>query len=126
MILLTDSNPLTYLLTTAKLDATSYRWLAALSTFLFKLQYPAGKQNIDADSLSRRPHKDIPEDQLSSKECERIQKFVQYHTMGTENSQSTDNYVVRAIYEKHSIQQIDDSGVILVESLALHPDAVPD
>ncbi len=35
MIILTDSNPLTYLLTTAKLDATSYRWLAALSTFFF-------------------------------------------------------------------------------------------
>ena len=35
----TDSNPLTYLLTTAKLDATSYRWLFALSTFSFQLQY---------------------------------------------------------------------------------------
>lgn len=33
----TDSNPLTYILTSAKLDATSYRWLAALSTFSFKL-----------------------------------------------------------------------------------------
>lgn len=29
----TDSNPLTYILTTAKLDATSYHWLSALSTF---------------------------------------------------------------------------------------------
>ncbi len=53
----TDSNPLTYLLTTAKLDAPSYRWLAAFSTFSFKLQYRAGKQNIDADSLPRRPHR---------------------------------------------------------------------
>ena len=35
----TDSNPLTYILTTAKLDATSYRWLATLSTFSFKLVY---------------------------------------------------------------------------------------
>lgn len=32
----TDSNPLTYVLTSAKLDATSYRWLAALSTYSFK------------------------------------------------------------------------------------------
>lgn len=63
---------------------------------------------------------------MSSKESERIQKFVQYHTMGVENSQSADNDVVRAICEKHSIQQIDDSGVTLVESLALHPDAVPE
>lgn len=122
----TDSNPLTYLLTTAKLDATSYRWLAALSTFSFKLQYRAGKQNIDADSLSRRPHKEQSEDQLSSKEYERIQKFVQYHTTGAETLQSTDNDAIRAICEKHSIQQADDSGVTLVESLAFHPEAVPE
>ncbi len=31
----TDNNPLRYILTTAKLDATSYRWLASLSTFFF-------------------------------------------------------------------------------------------
>ncbi len=35
----TDSNPLTYVLTTAKLDATGHHWLAALSTFSFKLLY---------------------------------------------------------------------------------------
>lgn len=35
----TDSNPLTYLLTSAKLDATSYRWLSTLSTFTFKIVY---------------------------------------------------------------------------------------
>ena len=40
----TDSNPLTYLLTTAKLDATSYRWLSSLSNFRFQLQYRAGKR----------------------------------------------------------------------------------
>ena len=39
-----------------KLDATSYRWLAALSTFSFDIKYRAGKQNQDADGLSRRPH----------------------------------------------------------------------
>jgi transposase InsO family protein len=49
----TDNNPLTYVLTTAKLDATSHRWLAALSAFDFSLSYRAGKENIDADALSR-------------------------------------------------------------------------
>ena len=39
LTVLTDSNPLTYLLTTAKLDVTSYWWLSALSTFRFQLQY---------------------------------------------------------------------------------------
>lgn len=49
----TDSNPLTYILTTAKMDAMSYRWLASLSTFNFKLQHRADKLNSDADGLSR-------------------------------------------------------------------------
>lgn len=42
-----DNNPLTYLLTTAKLDATSYRWLAALSTYNFGIKYRAGRKNLD-------------------------------------------------------------------------------
>lgn len=52
----TDNNPLTYMLTSAKLDATGHRWLAALSTYDFNLKYRSGVQNIDADALSRRPH----------------------------------------------------------------------
>lgn len=38
-VVVTDNNPLTYLLTTAKLDAASHRLLASLSTYTFKLQY---------------------------------------------------------------------------------------
>lgn len=49
----TDNSPLTYILTTAKLNATGYRWLAALSTYNFSVQYRPGKSNIDADALSR-------------------------------------------------------------------------
>ena len=51
----TDNNPLTYILTTAKLNATGHRWLAALSTYNFTLKYRPGSSNIDADSLSRNP-----------------------------------------------------------------------
>ena len=50
---LTDSNPLTYLTTTAKLNATDHRWLSSLSTFDFTISYRAGKANGDADGLSR-------------------------------------------------------------------------
>ena len=49
----TDSNPLIDILTSVKLDATSYRWLAALSIFNVQLQCSAGKQNQNADGLSR-------------------------------------------------------------------------
>ncbi|KAK7884500.1 hypothetical protein WMY93_027623 [Mugilogobius chulae] len=75
----TDSNPLTYLLTSAKLDATSYRWLSALSTYSFKIIYRAGRQNTDADALSRRPHGNLTSDLLSEKEKERIIRFAEHH-----------------------------------------------
>ena len=49
----TDNNPLTYVLTTAKLDAASHCWVASLANYNFRLYYWAGKTNIDADTLSR-------------------------------------------------------------------------
>ena len=49
----TDNNPLTYILTTAKLDATGHRWVAALSNYTFSITYKPGKNNKDADALSR-------------------------------------------------------------------------
>ena len=52
---LTDNNPLTHVLTKAKLDAAGHRWLAALSLYNFDVEYRAGKANIDADGLSRIP-----------------------------------------------------------------------
>ena len=54
----TDNNPLTYVLTTAKLDATRHRWLASLSNYNFKLLYRSGRKNQDADALSRFPSAD--------------------------------------------------------------------
>ena len=50
-----DNNPLTYVLTTAKLDATGHRWLASLSQFDFDIVYRPGISNGDADALSRVP-----------------------------------------------------------------------
>ena len=45
----TDNNPLTYVLTTAKLDATGHRWLASLSNYSSKLSFRSGAANRDAD-----------------------------------------------------------------------------
>uniref|UniRef100_A0AAQ6ID30 Gypsy retrotransposon integrase-like protein 1 n=1 Tax=Anabas testudineus TaxID=64144 RepID=A0AAQ6ID30_ANATE len=50
-----DNNPLTYVLSTAKLNATGSRWVAKLADFNFTIKYRPGKENIDADSLSRMP-----------------------------------------------------------------------
>ena len=49
----TDSNPLLYVMTSAKLDATGLRWVAALSSFNFSIRYRPGKLNSVADALSR-------------------------------------------------------------------------
>ena len=49
----TDNNPLTYILTTAKLDATGHRWVAALSNYTFSISYKPSRNNTDADALSR-------------------------------------------------------------------------
>ena len=49
----TDNNPLTYILTSAKLDATGQRWVASLANYNFTIHYQSGKQNIKADALSR-------------------------------------------------------------------------
>ena len=49
----TDNNPLTYILTTAKLDAASHCWVANLANYNFQLYYRVGKTNINAGALSR-------------------------------------------------------------------------
>ena len=50
----TDNNSITYVFTTAKLDATGQRWLAELSNYNCSISYRSGKQNADADGLSRK------------------------------------------------------------------------
>ena len=47
----TDNNPLTYILTTAQLDATGQRWVASLANYNFKIFYKSGKLNVEADAL---------------------------------------------------------------------------
>ena len=49
----TDNNPLTYVLTTAKLDAMGHRWIIGLANYNFHIHYKSGKSNVEADALSR-------------------------------------------------------------------------
>ena len=51
----TDNNPLTYVLTSAKLDATGQRWVASLANYDFRIFYKSGKSNVGADVLSCIP-----------------------------------------------------------------------
>ena len=49
----TDNNPLTYILKSAKLDATGHRWVAQLANYKFTISYLPGSANRAADALSR-------------------------------------------------------------------------
>ena len=71
----TDNNPLTYILTTATLDATGHRWFAALSNYTFNISYKPGRNNTDADALSRIQWPEAVDisSQSGHAACERVQ-----------------------------------------------------
>ena len=49
----TDNNPLTYIFSSANLNAAGQRWVAHLTSYNFSLEYQKGKDNTVADFLSR-------------------------------------------------------------------------
>lgn len=51
----TDNNPLKYVLSSAKLNATGYWWVAELADFHLTIRYRPVKENTDADVLSSMP-----------------------------------------------------------------------
>lgn len=123
----TDNNPLTYLLTSAKLDAASYRWLAALSTYTFDIKYRAGRQNLDADGLSRRPHEELVDDVASQEECQRIEKFRSHHLSSVRDAEPhlllADT--VTAACQRHTALLDDAPPFGLVQSLAMSSTVIP-
>ena len=52
-VVCTDNNPLTYIFSSAHLDAAGHRWVASLANYNFSLEYQKGKDNMMADFLSR-------------------------------------------------------------------------
>ena len=65
-----DNNPLTYIFSSACLDAAGHRWVVNLANYNFSLEYQRGKDNMVTDFLSRM------EDRLSEEEVnEQITKI---------------------------------------------------
>ena len=50
-----DNNPLTYVLSSAKLNASGLRWINEVAEFNFTIKHRPGSANGDADTLSRVP-----------------------------------------------------------------------
>ena len=64
--------PLTYILSTAKLDATGHRWLASLRNYKFDMVYRPSTSNMDADGKSRFPEIVIEKDQQTQTPSEYV------------------------------------------------------
>ena len=59
----TNNNPLTYIFSSANLDAAGQRWVARLASYNFSLEYQKGKDNTVADFLSQMNER-LPEEEV--------------------------------------------------------------
>ena len=131
--IMTDNNPLTYALTSAKLDATGQRWLANLSNYDITITYRSGKTNIAADALSRRP----TEENLNQQDVEEQEKMklkmgagIREVTPETGGKLASDS--LQAIFQSLSIDAPPNHisqrscNNALVSSLAMTADVIPE
>ena len=59
----TDNNTLTYIFSSANLDAAGQRWVACLTSYNFSLEYQKGKENTVANFLSQM-NECLPEEEV--------------------------------------------------------------
>ena len=62
-VVCTDNNPLTYICSSANLDAAGQRWVAHLASYNFSLEYQKGRDNTVADFLSQMSER-LPEEEV--------------------------------------------------------------
>ena len=62
-VVCTDNNPLTYIFSSANLDAAGQHWVAHLASYNFSLEYQKGKDNIVANFLSQM-NECLPEEEV--------------------------------------------------------------
>lgn len=100
---LTDNNPLVYVLTTAKLDAAGHRWLAALSMYDFDIKYRAGKTNVDADGLSRRPQEPLVDDAEAIQIDERVANLISRAKCAATEFENIEPEAIKTVCMRHSV-----------------------
>ena len=62
-VVCTDNNPLTYIFSSANLDAAGQWWVAHLASYNFSLEYQKGKDNTVTNFLSQM-HECLPEEEV--------------------------------------------------------------
>ena len=62
-VVCTDNNPLTYIFSSANLDAAGQHWVAHLASYNFSLEYQKGKENTVADFFSQT-NECLPEEEV--------------------------------------------------------------
>ena len=97
----TDNNPLTYVLSSAKLDACGQRWVADLANFNFTLHYKRGMNNVEVDALSR----------------------IQWPDILTEAEQSQYDHLPASAMQAILLESSDHSP--LIESFAINQQVIP-
>lgn len=114
---MTDNNPLTYVMKSARLDAITSRWVAALASYDFTIHYKAGIQNKDADMMSRKPYDD---GSMSNDEDDNDHVADMVKKLHTQ----TQLISFSVIANNHKCQE--DEKIPLVETISVSPDVVPD
>ena len=106
-VVYTDNNPLSYLMTTAKLGAIEQRWAADLARYDFEIRYRPAKHNSNADGLSRQPH---PENTMSSVDVSQVLGMTVIpedlrHKFSKAASTSSNTVVVQ-LFKTHSVPPV--------------------
>ena len=90
----TDNNPLTYIFSSANLDAAGQCWIACLASYNFSLEHQKGKDNTVADFLSWM-HECLPE--------EEVQEYLnRSHTQGSKRYSAMPSRLLRSVLSKES------------------------
>ena len=121
-----DNNPLTYILSTAKLNATGHRWVAELADFTFTIKYRPGKTNQDADTLSRMPLN--IEEYMRSCTAETSQETIKASITGIQAQQENETAWITALVrdadetyfpefvpELGGLKKLDSSDIVLAQ-----------